>query len=72
MDKEFYNKVDEMFETRLKRHIVRIKDLENNKILSESDMDYGKVLFDSSLNIYKIVDGIPEIVENKNFKALLI
>jgi hypothetical protein len=72
MDEKFHDKVDDMFESRLKRHIVRIKDLENNKILSETDMDYGRVLFDSDLNIYKIVDGTPELVENKNFKALLI
>lgn len=72
MDSEFYDKVDEMFESRLKRHIVRIKDLENNKILAESDMDYTRVLFDSDLNIYKITENGPELVENKNFKALLI
>jgi hypothetical protein len=72
MNDEFHDRVDEMFESRLKRHIVRIKDLENNKILTESDMDYSLVLFDSELNIYKIVNGVPEQVTNKNFKALLL
>ena len=66
-DKEFHDKVDKMFESKLRRHIVRIKDVENNKILTEEDMDYKRVLFDSDLNIYKIVDGVPTLVENKNF-----
>lgn len=72
MDDDFYDKVDDMFESRLKHYIVRIKDLKENKTLSETDMDYYKVLFDSDLNIYKIVDGVPVLVENKNFKAFLI
>ena len=71
-DKEFHDKVDKMFESKLRRHIVRIKDVENNKILTEEDMDYKRVLFDSDLNIYKIVDGVPTLVENKNFKAMLL
>ena len=71
-DKEFHDKVDKMFESRLRRHIVRIKDLESDKILTEDDMNYSKVLFDSDLNIYKIIDGTPRLVENKNFKAILL
>ena len=71
-DKEFHDKVDKMFESRLTRHIIRIKDLENNKILTEDDMDYDKVLFDSDLNIYKTKDGVTTLVENSNFKALLL
>jgi lysine/ornithine N-monooxygenase len=51
-DKEFHDKVDNMFESRLKRYIIRIKDLANDKILTDKDMNYDKVLFDSSLNIY--------------------
>lgn len=71
-DKEFHDKVDKMFESRLKRHIIRIKDMEKDMILTEDDMNYEKVLFDSDLNIYKIVDGIPSLVDNQNFKALLL
>jgi len=71
-DKEFHDKVDKMFESRLKRHIIRIKDLESEKILTEDDMNYSKVLFDSELNIYKVVDGKPVLVENTNFKAILL
>jgi len=71
-DKEFHDKVDNMFESKLKRHIIRIKDLEKGEILTEKDMNYEKVLFDSDLNIYKIVNGIPSLVDNPNFKALLL
>ena len=72
MDTEFHDKVDKMFESRLKRHIIRIKDLEKDKILTEDDMNYGKVLFDSDLNIYKVVDGVLSKIENSNYKALLL
>lgn len=71
-DSEFYNKVDKMFESRLKKYIIRIKDLSSDKILTEQDMNYDKVLFDSNLNIYKIVDGKPILVEDTNFKAILL
>ncbi len=71
-DKEFHDKVNDMFESRLKRYIVRIKDLANDKILTEKDMNYQRVLFDSNLNIYKLTDGIPRLVEDENFKAILI
>ena len=71
-DMEFYDKVDKMFESRLKRYIIRIKDLANDKILTDKDMNYEKVFFDSNLNIYKVVDGVITLVENENFKALLL
>lgn len=71
-DKEFHDKVDLMFESKLKRHIIRIKDLGNDKILTDDDMNYSKVLFDSNLNIYKIVGGRPSLVVNKNYKAILL
>ncbi len=71
-DMEFHDKVDKMFESKLKRHIIRIKDLSKDKILTEDDMNYEKVLFDSDLNIYKIVGGVPTLVENENYKALLL
>jgi len=71
-DKEFHGKVDKMFESKLRRRIVRIKDLENNRILTDDDMDYSLVLFDSDLNIYKIKKGVPQRVDNSSFKALLL
>lgn len=72
MDKEFHDKVDKMFESRLKRHIIRIKNLEEDKILTEDDMNYGKVLFDSELNIYKVINGEISKIEDPNYKALLL
>ncbi len=71
-DKEFHDKVNDMFEEKLRRYVVRIKDVANNKILAESDMNYDRVLFDSNLNIYKIENGVPVLVENQNFKAILL
>ncbi len=72
MDKEFHNKVDKMFESRLDRNFIRIKDLANDKILDDDDMNYDLVVFDSNLNIYKLVNGVPILVENKNFKAIYL
>ena len=72
MDKEFHDRVDKMFESRLHRNIIRIKDLEKNKILTEDDMNYGKVLFDYDLNIYRVIDGIASLVENSNYKAIML
>jgi hypothetical protein len=71
-DKEFHGKVDKMFESRLARHVIRIKDLEKSKILTEDDMDYSKVLFDSNLSIYKIKNGVTTLVENSKFKAIVL
>lgn len=71
-DKEFHKKVDEMFELKLKRQLIRIKDISKDKILSTDEMNYDKVLFDSDFNIYKITDGVPILVENDNFKAVLL
>lgn len=72
MDKEFHDRVDKMFESRLHRNIIRIKDLEKNKILTEDDMNYGKVLFDYDLNIYRVIDGVASLVENSNYKAIML
>jgi len=71
-DKEFHDKVDKLFESRLKRHIIRVKDMEKDIVLTEEDMNYEKVFYDSNLNIYKMIDGKLSQVENKNFKALLL
>lgn len=71
-DKEFHEKVSEMFKSKLKRQTIRIKNIKENRFLSDEDMDYSKVLFDSDLNIYKITTGKPELVEDSNFMAFLI
>jgi len=71
-DKEFYKNVDLMFKSKLERHKIRIHDIKNDKIMSESDMNYLKVFFDSNLNIYKLVEGIPVPVDDNNYKAVII
>jgi len=35
-------------------------------------MNYLKVFFDSNLNIYKLVEGIPVPVDDNNYKAVII
>lgn len=71
-DKKFHKKVDKMFESKLKQNFIRVKDLGSDKILTESDMNYKKVFFDSNMNIYKIKDGELTLVENENFKAIIL
>ena len=71
-DIEFYNKVDELFESKLKRTIIRVKDLDKDIILGDGDMNYNKVLFDSELNIYKMDDGKITMVDTNSFKAIVI
>jgi hypothetical protein len=75
-DENFYKEIDFMFESYLsakeEQFQIRIKDISKDKILSDTDMNYSKVFFDSDLNIYKknIEDRI-ELVNNDNFQAVL-
>ena len=75
-DENFYKDIDFMFESYLsakeEQFQIRIKDISKDKILSDADMNYSKVFFDSDLNIYKknIEDRI-ELVNNDNFQAVL-
>jgi hypothetical protein len=51
---------------------IRIKDLSKGKILSDTDMNYSKVFFDSELNIFKRnQDGFIELVQDDNFEAVI-
>jgi hypothetical protein len=51
---------------------IRIKDISKDKILSDTDMNYSKVFFDSYLNIYKKnMEDRLELVNNDNFQAVL-
>ena len=56
-DENFYKEIDFMFESYLsakeEQFQIRIKDISKDKILSDTDMNYSKVFFDSDLNIYK-------------------
>ena len=71
-NKEFHEEINEMFKSYLYTENVKIliKDIAANKILE--NINYKKILFDSSLNIYKASkDGfIP--IDNPNFKAVVI
>lgn len=76
-DTKFYKEIQFLFETYLsptKDNLqIRIRDIEKNSILSEKDMNYSKVLFDSDLNIYRInTEGKFIKVENDNFEAVVM
>lgn len=68
----FFNACNNMLKETLRLNKVRIFDVKKNSVLSEKDMNYSKVLFDSDLNIYKITDSGIEKVNNENFKAVII
>jgi hypothetical protein len=75
-DESFYKEIDFMFESYLsakeEKLQIRIKDVSENKILSDSDMNYSKVFFDSNLNIYKKnTEGGLELVNSDNFQAII-
>lgn len=76
-DEKFFKEIDFLFETYLSpkkdRLQIRIRNIEKNFILSEKEMNYSKVFFDSQLNIYKIgKDGNIERVDNENFEAVVM
>lgn len=75
-DEKFYKEIDLMFESHLStkkdKLQIRIKDIAKNRILTDADMNYSKVLFDSNLNIYKKnPDGGIELVDNDNYEAVI-
>lgn len=74
MNKEFHEKVNQMFESSLYYKgvpSIRIKSVKEDKILD--NIDYGRIRFDASLNIYKIQnDGSWKFVFNENFKPVII
>jgi hypothetical protein len=75
-DENFYKEIDFMFESYLsakeEQFQIRIKDISKDKILSDTDMNYSKVFFDSDLNIYKKnMEDRFELVNNDNFQAVL-
>lgn len=76
-DEKFYQEIKFIFESHLspKRDNlqIRIKNIDNNRILSETDMNYSKVLFDSELNILKIdKEGKIVKIDNDNFEAVVM
>jgi hypothetical protein len=76
-DEKFYKEIKFMFEEYLSpkkdRLQIRVKNIEKDSILSEKEMNYSKVFFDSELNMYKIgKDGNLERVDNDNFEAIVM
>lgn len=76
-DTKFYKEIQFLFETYLspkKDNLqIRVKNMEKNSILSESELNYSKVFFDSDLNMYKIgKSGSLERVDNDNFEAVVM
>lgn len=76
-DKPFYQEIKFMFESYLtpKRDKlqIRVKNIEKDEILSESQLNYSKVFFDSDLNMFKIdKDGKLVKVENENFEPVVM
>jgi hypothetical protein len=74
-DKQFYEKVDKMFEDKLfyeEISVIRVKDLKADKILE--NLDYENLLrFDANLNMYKLhTDGTWILVNNENFKPIIV
>jgi len=75
-DDKFYKEIDFMFESHLSakkdKLQIRIKDVSKDKILTDADMNYSKVFFDSDLNIYKRnTEGGIELVNNDKFEAVI-
>lgn len=75
MKKNFYEKVDKMFEEKLQYEeipTIKVKSLKDNRILE--NLNYDKLLrFDSNLNMYKLQnDGTWVLVDNPDFKPVIV
>jgi hypothetical protein len=75
MKKNFYEKVDKMFEEKLQYEeipTIKVKSLKDNRILE--NLNYDKLLrFDSNLNMYKLQnDGTWVLVDNPDFKTVIV
>ena len=76
-DKKFYQEIKFIFENYLtpkKDNLqIRVRNIQQDKILSDTDMNYSKVLFDSELNMYKITNDFKIVrVENDNFETVVM
>ncbi len=76
-DTKFYKEITFLFESHLspkKDNLqIRVKNIEKDSILSETDMNYSKVFFDSDLNIFRLdAEGKVTKVENNNFEAVVM
>jgi hypothetical protein len=76
-DTKFYKEIQFLFESYLSpkkdKLQLRVKNLEKDSILSDTEMNYSKVFFDADLNLYKIdKDGKIVKVENDNFETVVM
>jgi hypothetical protein len=76
-DTKFFQEIKFLFESYLspkKDNLqLRVRNIEKDAILSESDMNYSKVFFDAELNVYKIdKEGKLTKIENDNFEAVVM
>lgn len=76
-DTKFYQEIKLLFESYLtptKDNLqLRVRNIEKNSILSDTEMNYSKVFFDSELNLYKIdKDGKLVKVDNDNFETVVM
>lgn len=71
-NEQYHSDIDKMFESYLgvnERPVLRVA--KDGVVLTK--MPYGKVLFDSELNIYKKnEDGTIELVTDPHFKAVVV
>ena len=75
MNDQFYDKVNKMFEEKLKYEeipTIKVRDLKESKILENIDYE-NRLRFDSNLNMYKLQDdGFWVKVNNPNFKPEIV
>lgn len=76
-DNKFYKEIQFLFESYLSpkkdKLQLRVRNVEKDSILSETEMNYSKVFFDADLNVYKKdKDGKLVLVENDNFEAVVM
>ena len=72
---QFHSDINVMFESYLAtepKPRIMVRDLKRDVILT-SDNVYAKTLFDSNLNMYKMLDnGTFVAVDNKDFDAVVV
>ena len=74
MSKEFFEKVDEMFEKNLayeEKAVIRLQNTKDGKILE--NINYSRLRFDSDFNMYKSQeDGTWVQVITEDYKPIIV
>ena len=72
-DEKFHAHADVMFASYLgEEQVPKIMIYDNKKKEVLPNLDYDLLLFDQNLQIYKKVDDKIELVENPDFKAVVV